>query len=127
MIASRFLTAVAVLLLPPTKTLRDSQQRIFPIGFLFLKLPPPPRAALLVLSVEAWLIPICFEIGGVAYHVGSMGLVYLATFTIKRSTIHVGRYTIHGSYWYMIYVYSLLLADLLPIAMRVHKFLQGNL
>ena len=26
----------------------DSQQRIFPIGFIFLKLPPPPRAALLV-------------------------------------------------------------------------------
>ena len=50
-IASRFLTAVAVLLLPPTKTLRDSQQQIFPIGFLFLKLPPPPRAALLVLLV----------------------------------------------------------------------------
>ena len=55
MIASRLLTAVAVLLLPPTKTLRDSQQRIFPIGFLFLKLPPPPRAALLVYTVYIYI------------------------------------------------------------------------
>ena len=33
-------------------TSRDSQQRIFPIGFIFLKLPPPPRAALLVLKIR---------------------------------------------------------------------------
>ena len=28
--------------------IRDSQQPTFPIGFLFLKLPPPPCAVLLV-------------------------------------------------------------------------------
>ena len=32
--------------------IRDSQQRISPIGFLFLKLPPPPRAVLLVCKIE---------------------------------------------------------------------------
>ena len=31
--------------------IRDSQQPISPIGFLFLKLPPPPCAVLLVLSI----------------------------------------------------------------------------
>ena len=33
------------------------------------------------------------------YPIGSMGLVYLPTFTMK-STIHVGKYTMHGSYEY---------------------------
>jgi hypothetical protein len=30
------------------EAIRDSQQPTFPIGFLFLKLPPPPCAVLLV-------------------------------------------------------------------------------
>ena len=31
---------------------------------------------------------------------GSMGLVYVPTFTIKQSTIHVGKYAIHeGLVW----------------------------
>ena len=33
-------------------TICDSQQTISPIGFLFLKLPPPPRAVLLAISGE---------------------------------------------------------------------------
>jgi len=32
--------------------IRDSQQPISPIGFLFLKLPPPPCAVLLVSSIN---------------------------------------------------------------------------
>ena len=31
------------------------------------------------------------------YPIGSMGLVYLPTFTIKKTTIHVAKYTIRGA------------------------------
>ena len=39
----------------------DSQQRIFPIGFIFLKLPPPPRAALLVGYMLLVYLPLWME------------------------------------------------------------------
>ena len=37
------------------EAIRNSQQPTFPIGFLFLKLPPPPCAVLLVVNANEWL------------------------------------------------------------------------
>ena len=39
----------------------DSQQPISPIGFLFLKLPPPPRAVLLVSPVLSFFVLVFWQ------------------------------------------------------------------
>ena len=41
----------------------DSQQPISPIGFLFLKLPPPPCAVLLVIIIKAQNVPLFVKLG----------------------------------------------------------------
>ena len=83
-----------------------------PIRFLFLKLPPPPCAVLLVYILNV-------SLGGeekrqffrtgelhkldfisepkIFIPIGSMGLTYLPTFVVNIQP-NVGRYTIHGPY-----------------------------